>query len=479
MIIRFLSGFSNYIPALLILLLLEAASAADFGSWGPDWVVMRRPVLYTATCNSLTTDLTTYTHTVTITGLDDNARVTVVVGIVAEDSATDYTVSSVTVDSNATSNYRMQGNNTMASAFFSTTSEITGAASVDVAVTYSEAITSSVVCVWALENLEDNRPAYVADTGNNGAGNLMALANNATTRDGFVLGVCADATNSGVTFTWVGPTEVEDTGNGEFEYSNAWSAVTGDEAALSMSCDPTGTGNVAAAAAVYGNQGYGPALGFATATCASNDTNLTQYTFSGISLGIGDERAVDIIVGVLGEDGATVFGVSTLTIEGSSNVTEVVDQGGAGVVNAAIWRTNAPITNADSVDVVVDFTEAIQAAAVCVWALQASGARPVKTIGFRSGDDTSSGIINMQLDGGTPNGGFAVGVCAAAGTGSRATWNVITEQQDTDTTEFAFTNAQMQTTGGGMSVNDTTNANRVNCDYAGTADAVGAVASFR
>jgi hypothetical protein len=125
---------------------------------------------------------------------------------------------------------------------------MTGAASVNLATTYSEAIVDSVVCGWAFTNLvSTTADSSTSNTASSGA--LVALTTGTTVTPGFAVGACIETT-LGQTFTWAVLTENEDACGGNSCYSTADAASTG--ASMANSCDPSGsTNDVAGAAAAF------------------------------------------------------------------------------------------------------------------------------------------------------------------------------------------------------------------------------------
>src|SRR3990167_10677763 len=73
---------------------------------------------------------------------------------------------------------------------------------------------------------------------------------------------------------------------------------------------------------------FGAAVALYRATCVTDGTNLTTYTFSNITItGVDDTDSVVVVVGIVGEDSDPTFGVSSATVEGGA-ATELVDEGG-------------------------------------------------------------------------------------------------------------------------------------------------------
>lgn len=205
------------------------------------------------------------------------------------------------------------------------------------------------------------------------------------------------------------------------------------------------------------------------AACVANVNPLTQYTFSGVAItGLTDGQTVMVGVGIVGEDGATNFGVAGVTIEGAP-ATELADTAGVRTVSSAIYRSDL-ISNAASVNIVVDFTEPISGAAICVSALEnLNSITPTDTT---VGGASTEAQFALTLDP-TTSGGFAIGICIAGrnDAGPNA-WGVLTEREDINSTNFDYSNADGPTTGASMAVT---------CDFAGSGGGPtdGADAAFR
>lgn len=452
---KILKLIRDCIPALMICLVFGVASADD-----PQHHWSRPlPKLYTATCSSDTTNATTYSHDITIPDLNDGQTVTLYALMLGEDGASAYDVQSVTFDGQG-GTQAMDFNGAQlinAAAFY--LADRTGAATVTVAPTYSEAVTSSVVCLFAVEHLDpySSKGLVFSNTTGDNASALLSLAV-PVVEPGFIIAVCgADAAGSDT--TWTGVTEIEDT-DAEIAYSNASLTVTPgtDQTDVTVTCDMTGTSSSAALALSIGNANAAPLVKY-TATCSASDDNLTEYTFSGVTFtGLDDAVPVGIIVGILAEDGATVYGVNSVTVDAVS-LTERSDGAGVTQANAAMYATTTPQTGADSVDIVVTFSEAVTGAAVCAWAFENA-----QVLNFETNDSQTSPstfLVPSVMDG-----GYFVGVCVG-GAATTFTWSAavvgsLTEIEDAQTAEYTYTNAE-GTTGSGGSRGGTTTVSTNTC----------------
>lgn len=204
-------------------------------------------VMHTSTCVSSTANGTTYSNLIlTFATLSDSSPVTVIVGAIGEDGTATFGVSTLSMENAAqTEVVDEAGTGIVNTAIYRSTSPITGAASLDVDVTFTEAITSATVCGWAFENLDSVTPTSSVVDDDTASGALV-LTLSSTTTGGFAVGVC---TNSGVAdaTTWAVLTEREDTQHAEADYSNADAVTTG--ASMAVTCDWSG-GNDASGAAV-------------------------------------------------------------------------------------------------------------------------------------------------------------------------------------------------------------------------------------
>jgi hypothetical protein len=168
----------------------------------------------------------------------------------------------------------------------------------------------------------------------------------------------------------------------------------------------------------------------------------------------------------MGEDGLATFGVNSVVVNGVT-MTEVVDEDGTGIVDAALYRGPSEMQGGSLATVDVTFSEAVTSASVCAWFL-----KKLQTIVPTSSvqdDDTGSGALVLTT-GTTTSGGFVIGGCISQDTSVTTTWAVITEVEDTTNTEADVSNADGAATGASM-------ANT--CDWSGTGDASGVAAAFR
>ena len=436
---------------LSVSLALAPVQASAFGD-SLAWVKQEPPRLYAATCQTDDTNQTTYAFTVAPSGLNDQAKGIAVVGVMGEDGAAAFSASTVTVDSQATTIYGDEGGTGVVDSALAVSGTITGAASLSVSVTFSEAIQAAVVCVWFIENLHDNFVPWGARANKNTASNIIQVRIGDAVlgqlpRNGFTLGVCA-ASGTGNPAAWTGLIEIEDADTAEFEYTNASVANAGTNPSVA-SCDFGGSNDAVASAIAFGDIDSAKTVIKYNATCVADTANATTYTFNGVSItGLSDTTPVLIVVGAVGEDETTDFNAASARIEGAA-ASLVHVNGKANLVDAATFISNGEITNAASVDITVTYSEAITAAAVCVWAFENLA---WKTAIVRNGQGlTAAGTTTIPLHA-APNGGYAIGVCATENPASTISWTGLTEVDDVAGAEFRLSKAEAATIGGSLEI---------------------------
>lgn len=196
--------------------------------------------------------------------------------------------------------------------------------------------------------------------------------------------------------------------------------------------------------------------------CTFNNTNLGTYTFAAQNVSTAGANR-HTIVGVIATDSATSFNVSSLTIGGDA-ATEVADQGGTGLGDAALYiMANAADT---AEDIVVTWSESVSNTAICVWAAyDLSSATPV---GTNTAFDTAAAAMTLSVN--TSANGIAVGVCQSSN-GASFTWTGLTERADAGT-EVDYSGADVQGTAAAT-------PRSIICDPTTTVeDSSGAAASF-
>lgn len=200
-------------------------------------------------CTQSTSDLTTYTFSSQNTGTASSDRHTIVT-IGAEDAASNFTVSTVTVGGDsATELYSTLAALSVESAIFGLAN--TAGTSEDVVVTFSEAVTSANICVYQVNNLNSLTPV---DTSNDAAEESCSSGGGNTVCDlvidaqngGILVGVMAKSTTGGTAVTWSGLTENQEVGASESSISTASHVVVADETNRTVTITPGAGSNVAA-----------------------------------------------------------------------------------------------------------------------------------------------------------------------------------------------------------------------------------------
>jgi hypothetical protein len=197
--------------------------------------------------------------------------------------------------------------------------------------------------------------------------------------------------------------------------------------------------------------------------CFASAAGTNDYAQTLTFPGVDDSWTVEVVVIALGEDSASLFGVSGITFDGVGG-SEIADEDGTGGVNAALYVRS--MTGASSVSTVTTYGEGVTSNVVCGWAFAGLASATPDSSAFD--DDTASGPLVLTL--GTTNAtGFAVGGCINTGIADTTTWAVLGEQEDTEHAEADYSNADASATGASMAVT---------CDWSGSTDASGVAAAF-
>jgi hypothetical protein len=211
--------------------------------------------------------------------------------------------------------------------------------------------------------------------------------------------------------------------------------------------------------------GLGHAATLFTGTCVHDSAGTDGQTYSATT-GASDGDAVLVVAVILSEDGTATFGMTGVTIDGEA-MAEVIDEDGTGVVNSVIYQSTRLMQGAATVTIVLDHSEAVTSASVCLFAFR--GLNSTTALSSVADDDTGSGALVLTT-GTTSTAGFVVGGCISQDTAVTTTWAVLTEIEDTTNTEADVSNASAAGTGASM-------ANT--CDWSGTGDASGVAAAYR
>lgn len=199
----------------------------------------------------------------------------------------------------------------------------------------------------------------------------------------------------------------------------------------------------------------------------TSTSNLTTYALNTNACGsFPTDVLAYVVVAIAGEDAATVFGVSSASID-TIACTEVVDEDGTGIVNTAIYICG-PQTGLDSIDYSVTFSEAVTSIAVKGYVV--TGLNSKVATSATTDDHAASGALVLDLPT-TMAGGVAIGVCNNSGAADSATWVGITEDTDSQHAEADFSFANVLLTASGSLT--------ASCDWTGLNAASGAAAAFR
>jgi hypothetical protein len=242
---------SKLIATICALCLTVSPASASYASFSFGHGMI--PTLHTATCVSDTANATTYNpagfQAIAVPGVISGERVVVAVGVLGEDSAATFGANSMTINGvAATEIVDEDGTGFVDASFWRSNGFIVlTAATINVSVTFSEAITSAVVCVWVMKNLNSATPtSFVQDDDTNSA--ALVLTTSTTALGGFVLGICG-GTAVADTVAWAVITELEDTQHAEADYSTAQGPATG--ASMSNTCDFTNSNDNSGAAVAF------------------------------------------------------------------------------------------------------------------------------------------------------------------------------------------------------------------------------------
>lgn len=196
--------------------------------------------------------------------------------------------------------------------------------------------------------------------------------------------------------------------------------------------------------------------------CAADVTNLTTYTFATQNTGTASSDRYTL-VGVTGEDDATAFTVSTVTVGGDS-ATELTEDAGAGVsINSAMYLVAN--TAGTSEEIVVTFSEAITAAAICLW--QVNNLTSGTAHDVASDTAAGGGAASLAMDFNAL--GVGAAICGNTGDTNTFTWTGMTESSDADLGEHRVSSAEHTDTGAGET------ARAIDCDPSGNSTAGSAV----
>lgn len=242
MLRRFLSGVlaalivaSQVLPASAM---LQNNNLIGFGVGATDAVVQPATVTFVG-CTENEGNNTTYSFAGHATGDADAARTTVV-GVLAEDDATNFTINSGTIGGVAATLMGSGGSDTgaLVNARFMGLANPAGTTAT-IAFTLSEAGTAGAICVWSVLDLTSLTPTAENQDFETSSASMTLGVN--TTADGVVLGISTSAV-AGATTTWTGLSERADGSLAEFSFSAADFDEDGTPSTpLAITSDHTGT----------------------------------------------------------------------------------------------------------------------------------------------------------------------------------------------------------------------------------------------
>lgn len=198
--------------------------------------------------------------------------------------------------------------------------------------------------------------------------------------------------------------------------------------------------------------------------CATDTSDLTNYSFASQAIGTASAtRNVFVVVGA--EDSATSFTLSSATIAG---VAATIHLNGPTTGATQVAIISAAVSSGTTGTIDLTFSEAITAAHICTTAVyDLSSVTPVASSSAR---DNASGPLTLDLN--TSADGVVIAGCTSGALGQDAVWTGLSEDTTETSAEFSFSPASLL-----PSLTSTPLA--VVCNFTGTGDSTGAVASFR
>lgn len=174
-----------------------------------------------------------------------------IIGILAEDGSSAYTVDSVTVGGDAATEVVDEGGTNNSTAAIYILSNPAGT-SEDVVVTFSEAIGQGmVVCLWSATDLSSLTAVASISAADLSAANPLAINLGTTSVDGVAVGVCTNVDGATRTITWAGLSERAEADPGAYNISAADTSPT-NGSSLNISCTWSGgTATHSGAAAAF------------------------------------------------------------------------------------------------------------------------------------------------------------------------------------------------------------------------------------
>lgn len=155
--------------------------------------------------------------------------------------------------------------------------------------------------------------------------------------------------------------------------------------------------------------------------CTEDNTDLTTYTFTNHAVGTAAANRTTIVA-AMGDDSATLWDFSSMTVGGNSAAQQIESSGGTSNPESSIYAIANPSGTTSTI--VVTASEAVTEMTVCVWA--AYGLNSV------TATDTATGntLTTIALDVDVSAGGLVVGACINSNASRSFTWTGITESSD-------------------------------------------------
>ena len=196
-----------------------------------------------------------------------------------------------------------------------------------------------------------------------------------------------------------------------------------------------------------------------------NITNQQVYTFNSQSVGLAGNRKT--ILGILSQDSAPDFSVSSVLVNGIAATSVVQSTATGSEALAALYIIDNP--TGTTANIVVTFSESVASAALIIWAAyDLSSETPTDT---ENGFETASAALTLSLN--VAEFGVAAGVSCSTADPETNTWVGFTERLDSAANgEFSIGAADYTATTAQTPLT-------VTSDWTGANDAAGVSASFR
>lgn len=196
-------------------------------------------------------------------------------------------------------------------------------------------------------------------------------------------------------------------------------------------------------------------------------TGSNPYTFTSQNVGTASADRYTLVA-VNSEDGATVFGVNSLTVGGDA-ATEIADYAGASALaSSAIYILANPAGTSESVQ--VTFSEAVTSSSICIWSV--TGLQSATATDTATGGSNNNSVISLNID--LSDYGIGVAGCGGSVDGSAFTWSGFTERADA-----SANGSVMRTTAADYSATSAETNKSVSADAASTGESGCAAATFR